>query len=149
MIYNILHRSRIGYDVAVKHARFNLRLQPVSWPGQTILSQSLTWSPQASEVREQQGPYPVNTTRLQYDKPLTELSLEFRLRIDVQTIPAPDSGPSLGDVGHQAIAATDLSSLSPAPYLFASRTAEFDSAITRWAAPFLERETDIIAAATA
>ena len=148
MIYQVHHRTTIRYDVPVAQARFNIRLRPYGWPGQRILTQSLTFSPQPDESRDEAGPYCVNRSLIGFAGKLSELAIDSRFTVEVAPLAPDGEGPSLATVRQQALGVRDISVVSPAPYLFASRIADAHSAIADWAGSMLSADQPIVAAAT-
>lgn len=147
--YRVEHKTDLSYATPVAQARFNIRLKPYTWPGQEISEQQLVLSPQPASAVDEDGPYLINTTRIQFEQPLTELSVTSQFTMAI-TPPAPAStAMTIADVREMAAASRDLSILSPAPYLFASRIAGLDPAIADWAAPLLPPDRPIVEAAHA
>ncbi|MDJ0979682.1 MAG: transglutaminase family protein [Erythrobacter sp.] len=148
MRYAVRHVSELAYASPVSRARFNLRLSPRLRRGQTLESESLRLTPAPATREIQRGPYWVTTTQVRFEAPLKTLEVTSEFTIELAPSPLPQSGSSLAQLRAQVLAAADLSDLAPVPYLFASRIATMDPAITAWAAPYLACETEIIAAAT-
>lgn len=145
MIYKVSHRSQITYDPPVTHARFNLRLRPVAWAGQKLLSQRLSFLPRPENITETLGPYLVNTTQLVFAEPLQELSLESEFEVRVTARPVPDGDDAVEDICRDALQSRDLSMLAPTPYLFGSPLARLHDEIGEWAAPLLRQGEAILA----
>lgn len=133
MIYEVHHTTRIRYAAPVADARFNLRLEPVAWPGQTVADFAFDIAPTPSRRTQRNGPYHVATTRLEFDNAMAELKVDSRFRVTVTPADLLGSGPLLADLRQQALAVPDISVLSPAPYLVPSRIAVSDKEIGRWA----------------
>jgi len=146
MIYKVTHRSLITYDPPVVHARFNLRLRPVEWAGQKLLSQRLRFLPLPADISETLGPYLVNTTQLMFAEPLHELSLESEFEVRIVARPVPDDDGTIEDIRRDALQSRDLTMLAPAPYLFGSPLARLHDEIAEWAAPLLRQDESILAA---
>ena len=147
MRYQVHHRTSIRYDVPVSQARFNIRLRPWGWPGQTILDQSLLFSPNPAERRDEPGPYCVNRSLLGFSRKLSELKIESRFTVEIVPRVPDTAGPRLVDLRQSALELRDLSVLSPAPYLFASRIADGNFAIGEWASNLLPADQPVIEAA--
>ena len=145
--YRVHHRTDLSYASPVAQARFNVRLKPYGWPGQEISDQQLVLDPQPASAVDEDGPYLVNTTRIQFEQPLTELSVTSSFAMTITPPVPPTTDMSILDVREMAAASRDLSIRSPAPYLFASRIAGLDQAIADWAAPMLSPERSIVEAA--
>lgn len=148
MRYKVRHVSTLAYAAEVVRARFNLRLKPRLRDGQGIETESLALSPVPASQDDQCGPYWVKTTHIGFDDPLTTLEVTSEFVIHIAARPAPPSGPPLAVVRQQAMETADLGDLAPAPYLFASRIASMNEAITQWAVPLLQPANDVICAVT-
>ncbi|GGD70026.1 transglutaminase family protein [Croceicoccus mobilis] len=147
--YRVKHTSTVSYAAEIAQARFNLRLRPYRWPGQVILDDSLTVDPTPALMTEADGPYLVNTTRLQFTQPLHELTVTSRFHVAITQPPPPQSPLTISQLREQAVLSRDLTVRSPAPYLFASRIAQLDPDIADWAAPMLQPDCNILDAAYA
>ena len=151
MNYSVTHVTEVKYDALVNLARFNLRLKPAEWEGQTLLGYSLDVSPKPKRIVDETGPFVVNSARLTLDKPTANLTVtsKFTVRVD-RTLPGLDGqAPSLSEVRRQALEDRGLSARDPASYLFASAIAVMTPEIAEWAAPCLADGDSVIAAASA
>ena len=148
MIYEVHHRTTLRYEVPVAQARFNIRLRPYGWPGQSIIAQKLEFSPRPNERHDEVGPYCVNRSLIAFSGKLSELAIESRFTVEVTARPPAHEGPLLGQLRQQALDSRDLSVLSPAPYLFASRIADANWAIGDWAGGIIPTNQPIVAAAS-
>ena len=133
MIYRIGNLTSIDYAAPVSQARFNLRLRPALWPTQRLLSYSLDISPTA-KIREEQGPYVVNTSRLALDG--TTDAIRIAVQMDVEVLPpaidaAQAPAPTIAAIRAAAIADCELSPTSPCSYIFASSIARPAEEIAR------------------
>lgn len=146
MIYKVSHRSIINYNPPVMQARFNLRLRPVVWAGQKLLSHRLIFEPQPATVADSLGPYLVNTTQLAFSAPLHTLSVESEFEVRVTAKPVSDDGTTVEDIRRAALQSRDLSMLAPAPYLFGSPVARLHDEIAQWANPLLAHHQPAIGA---
>ena len=147
MIYNVRHMSRVTYGAPVDLARFNIRLKPIAWPGQTLLNYGMTITPQPSQIVESVGPYLVNTTLIALEIPLSELVVTSEFRIEVLgSGEIVDSGATVAQVRRAALDSRDLGNLAPAPYLFASRIVALEPEIGTWAAHILADDAAILPA---
>lgn len=149
MIYQIRHQTRLSYGKGVPVARLNVRLAPVVWPGQEILSQQLSITPQPTERTDASGPYVVNVSTLVFRGGVNEVTLTNEMSVAVTPPPLPVGSPTVGDTRDAALMARELGPLSPAPYLFGSRIAVPDADIADWAAPFLDPARPVLEAAQA
>ena len=149
MIYTVRHSSTVTYAAPVAQAQFNLRLVPWPWKGQVLRSYQLSVDPEPDFRAETPGSYCVNTTLVSFAAPLEKLEVTSEFAIAVTPIDLPPDDPPAKAVRAAAYAVRDLSVMSPAPYLFASRIAGIDERIGEWAAPCLDPEAGIIASARA
>lgn len=149
--YRVKHVTEVRYDALVKLARFNLRLKPAPWSGQTLLDYRLDVSPAPKTIIEESGPFVVNVSRLSLDKPTAQLVVTSEFTVDVDR-PPPDPGtaaPTVAEVRRDALKARGLSAAEPAPYLFASPIAAMAPEIGDWASSHLATDNDIVSAALA
>ncbi|WP_068072734.1 transglutaminase family protein [Novosphingobium lentum] len=145
MIYHVRHLSTLTYDSAVDEARFNIRLKPIESPRQRLLNYRLSVTPLPHRRRERFGPYPVNTTRLEIDAPLGELSVLSEFSVEVFTPPPLGAtSPTIAHVRRAAVDLADLGMFAPAAYLFSSRLATIEREIGVWAAPYLDPGAAIV-----
>jgi transglutaminase-like putative cysteine protease len=144
MRYEVRHLTRLDYGAPAANARFNLRLKPADWPGQTIQSQNMTFSPVPDVVAETVGPYCVNRTHLEFRAPVRFLEAESRFAVDVAARSGCDETATVAQVREQALAAVDISPLSPAPYLFTSRIVRIDETIGKWATGMIGDDEPIL-----
>jgi len=158
VIYDVSHRTTVSYATVVRLARFNLRLKPAAWPGQTLRDYTMEIEPRPSSVREESGPYVINRSRLTLKDPISALTIESRFRVEVQDRPvligglfegAGAGGPTVAQIRHEALAGRDLSPTCPASYLYPSRIAAMSEEIGKWARPYLADDVPIIDAGTA
>jgi transglutaminase-like putative cysteine protease len=152
MIYHVSHRTEITYAAPVSLARFNLRLHPAAWPGQTISEHRLIIDPVPWARREEDGPFVVNTSRITLRDPIEALTITSRFMAEVTT-PVLDlaatASPDLVSLREAALARQDLGPLSPASYLFASPIAQPSAEIAQWAGQWLTDATPVLAAGAA
>jgi transglutaminase-like putative cysteine protease len=148
MIYQIRNLTEIAYTPPVTLARFNLRLRPADWPNQRLLNYALEIEPQPAAIREEQGPYLVNTSRLVLDGTIKALRIDSNLRVEVLP-PAIDpesvASPSIAEIRAAALARCDLNATSPCSYLFASPIAVPADEISDWARKFLADGQTVVA----
>jgi len=140
MLYDIRHVTRFRYDRPVAFARCNLRLRPVDWPGQQLLSYRLEVEPPAQTRLARAEAGLANVTRLVVDRPVTELTITSIARVAVdRLIPMPDiADPTLAEVARLARDHRDTSAFGPARYLYPSPRIPLDPAIAEWCAPDLD-----------
>jgi transglutaminase-like putative cysteine protease len=151
MNYQVTHVTEVKYDALVNLARFNLRLKPAEWPGQTLTGYRLDVSPAPKVIINESGPFVVNIARLTLDRPTASLTVtsEFSVRVDRALLAADDVSPAISDVRSQALTERGLTARDPANYLFASPIAAMAQEIAEWAASWLASDNSILAATTA
>ena len=139
MRYAVRHVTTIDYASPVQLARFNLRLVPSIWPGQTASDIRLTITPPPHQRLDTIGPYIVETTRITIDVPISQLVIESRFVVDVEPV-APlfvGSDSSVVQVRSDALTVTDVSAMGPATYLFPSTVIVIEPLIAQWAQPII------------
>ncbi len=139
MRYAVRHLTRVDYDAPVTLARFNLRLSPSAWPGQTVSEQSLLIDPAPQESVTLTGPYIVQTTQIAIGQPIRSISIDSRFIVDVEPVaPLLDGADAPVDTARRAaLDARDAGPRSPAPYIFPSPMIPIDPEIAAWAAPII------------
>ncbi|MFC4254789.1 transglutaminase family protein [Altererythrobacter xixiisoli] len=144
MIYHVNHRSVLSYAAPVFDARINLRLKPVAWPGQSMRDYRLEIDPMPASMRDEVGPYVVNTLALNLAEALSALTVvsSFTMQVDAPVV--PQHTPSITDLRQQALAVQRIDALAPAPYLYASRLAAFEPDIAHWAATSLTSDQQVL-----
>ncbi|MFT4025380.1 MAG: transglutaminase family protein [Novosphingobium sp.] len=150
MTYKVRHVTEVRYDAPVNLARFNLRLKPAGWPGQTLVEHRLTVAPEPKAIVSEAGPFIVNLARLTLDRPTASLTVtsEFTV-VEQRPAIAPDApSPRLAEVRSAAQRARSLAAEDPSGYLFASRIAVPSTEIAAWAEPILGDDRPILAAAS-
>lgn len=152
MIYDVRHITTVSYAGPVHLARFNLRLKPADWSGQSLLSHGLFVDPIPWSIQDEFGPYIVNRSRLTLRDPILQLSIESRFRVEVAQpsfLLGSVVAPTVSHVRHLALNRRDLSAASPASYLYASAIAEPSAEIAAWAAPYFADDADVVNAGQA
>ncbi len=149
MIYRVKHVSSLSYAAAVAHARFNLRLIPKVWQGHGLRDHALTITPEPATRADQPGPYWVITTQIGFSSPLEKLEIANEFTIDIPDQQRTNADAELSLVRSAALGVRDLSTLAPAPYLFASRLALHDEPIAEWGAARMASAAGVVAAASA
>jgi transglutaminase-like putative cysteine protease len=151
MVYDIRHLTRFDYGAQVKFARCNLRLKPIDWPGQRLVSYTLDVEPvgRTSPARAEAGR--ANVTRLVVDQPVRTLTIESRAHIVVdRLVPVPSaSDPTLAEVAAMARASRDLSPGCPATYLYPSPLIPLDRDIADYCAADLAPDAPALEAGIA
>ena len=151
MIFRVTHVTDIRYASVVRLARFNVRLEPVIWPGQRLFDYRLEVSPRPASIARAVGPYVVNTCRLLLGEPIASLRIEsaFSVEVTPKAVDLASPCPTVADIRHTAAASRDLGNFGPARYLFTSQIAGVASPIGQWAAPCLAPDHGILSAGKA
>jgi transglutaminase-like putative cysteine protease len=147
MIYEVNHVTHVDYDAQVRLARFNLRLQPVAWPGQTISDFSLTVDPAPSGLfARAAAAYPATITRVVMDEPLYELTISsrFTVRVEDAMLDMLTEDLAIGDVAQRARELQEIDATAPCNYLYDSPLVPGSAEIGRWASDLLRRDAPIV-----
>jgi transglutaminase-like putative cysteine protease len=149
MLYDIRHLTRFTYAKPAAFARCNLRLTPIDWPGQEVISHKITVEPsgQLTAVKSQNSlTHPV---RLTVTETVSSLDIVSTAQIRVtRTVPMMLPGdPTVAAVGQAARASHDIGDLSPAAFLYPSPFIPADPAIEAWGAAFLRPDRPVLEAA--
>ena len=151
MIYEVSHTTHVEYEAQVQLARFNLRLEPVSWPGQAVRNFVLSVDPAPASIFTRQTGYPVNVTRAVIDEPLYELSIKssFTVNVGEEMLDMPPADLPVADVARRALALEDVSGTSPCSYLYSSPLVPLSVEIGQWAGDLLRRDVPALESALA
>lgn len=144
MMYKVRHLTSLAYAAPVSHASFNLRLMPWGWGGQSLKHYRLNLSPRPAARDEFPGPYCVNTSHVSFLTSLTNLEICSEFTMEIAPLPEAGDGIPVAQVRAEALATRDLSALSPAPYLYASRIADISQDICQWADGHLPADVGIV-----
>lgn len=146
--YRIRHRTRYAYDRPVSVARCNVRLLPIAWPDQHILSHNLSVEPSAELQTAQARAGLVNLTRLTLLQETNWLNIVSTAEMRVERpVPKPQPGdPGVGVVADLARESIDLSDTSPANFLYPSPNIPAGRDIAAYAASSLHRDRPVVEA---
>ena len=149
MIYEVSHTTQVEYKAQVRLARFNLRLQPVPWPGQAVRDFRLSVDPAPASMLTRQVGYPVNVTRAVIDEPLHELTIKssFTVNVGDEMFDMPPADLLVADVAQRALALQDVGGTSPCSYLYNSPLVPGSAEIGRWAGDILGRDVPALKSA--
>ena len=136
MIYDVRQETTYHYASPVAYARHVLRLGLIDRPDQRVQATVLDVSPVPVERREAQDFFGNRTTWVALDQPHDRLTVRVAARVvvDRTTEIDPAATPAWEDVRTAAFASADLSSQSPAHFLFPSRQVSLDPEIRDYAA---------------
>ena len=151
MRYDIRHVTRFEYGAQVKFARCNLRLKPIDWSGQRLVSYALDVEPVGRTMPARAEAGLANVTRLVVDQPVRTLTIESRAHVVVdRLVPVPDaSDPTLAEVAEMARGSRDLSPGCPATYLYPSPLIPLDRDIADYCAADLAPDAPALEAGIA
>lgn len=151
MIYEVNHITHVDYDAQVRLARFNLRLEPVAWPGQTVSNFSLTVDPSPSGLFTRAAAYPALVARAVIDEPLYELTISsrFTVRVDDAMLDMLPEDLTIAEVAHRARDLQDMSATAPCNYLYNSPLVPGSSEIGLWASDLLRPDAPVFESALA
>jgi transglutaminase-like putative cysteine protease len=151
MKYRVSHIIRVDYAAPVRMAHFNLRLQPVDWPGQTVVDYELQVEPLPGRREELSGPWPFHLTRIEIAQPISTLEVRstFVATVDDAQLDLAGEDLPIAGVAEAALLSTDLGERSPVHYLYPSPLLPEVAAIADWAAPQLDPAAPCIATALA
>ena len=151
MIYSVRHLTEVRYATMVQLARFNLRLKPADWPGQTLHDYKLKVTPRPASFSTQEGGYIVNVSRVALLQPISQLHIESSFRVEI--VPGAELdmtlSPDLATLKSTAVESRDLTKLGPAFYLFPSPVAHAEREIARWAYGIVNDNIDVVSAGNA
>ena len=139
MRYRLRHLTHFTYERPVSFARCNMRLKPIVWEGQTLISHDLSSSPHGDFAPAPGGNSLVNVTRLVLSGAINSLDIISTAEVEVtRWVPVlRDDDPSVADVGAAARASHDVSDLSPANFLYPSPLIAQDAEIGDWCSEWL------------
>jgi transglutaminase-like putative cysteine protease len=134
--YIIRHETLFSYETPMHFARCNVRLRPITWPGQVVEQCLLSAEPGGHFAAARSDPARVNTDRLVVDRPIETL------RVISDTIVSVDRDVPFAELGDYDIVGlarlardtVDNSGLAPVNYLFPTSMIPLDPTITSWCA---------------
>ncbi len=151
--YSVHHVTHFAYDAPVSFVRCNLRLRPIPWPGQKLISHTLTITPDGM-IRpvHLDGGRPdgglAHVDRLVVSEKTNALTITSTAEMEIdRLIPLVESDdPCVGDIRRLARNSTDISATSPANFLFPSPMVPLDADIAAWCAASLAPDRPILEA---
>lgn len=151
MIYDVHHVTHVEYDARVRNGRFNLRLRPVAWPGQTVSNFALTIDPPVGAMTAQPAAYQTSITRAVVDGPLRELTItsRFTVTIDDAMLDMTPGELTVAEVARLASDLQDLGAMAPCHYLYRSPLAPVSDEIGQWGSDLLASDAPALAGALA
>ena len=150
-IYAIHHVTHFTYVHEMSFARCNLRLEPIAWPGQRVISHEILVSPTGQLTKAIIHAGLVNLTRLRLEHPTVTLDITSVARIavdrDVPQIGGDD--PSIAAVAAAARASFETGDAAPANFLYPSPLIAPDADIATWCGETLTPDRPVVEAAFA
>lgn len=148
-VFAIRHLTCFSYEKPVHFSRSNLRLEPINWPGQTLVSHKITINPGGQLAPAPLRSALVNLTRLIIPGATTSLEIISEALVSVERTPQLSwlGEPSIAEVGRLARESVDISDLSPANFLYPSSLIPMDAGIAGWSAEALLADRPVFAAA--
>ena len=136
MIYDVRQETIYHYASSVAHARHVVRLGLVDRADQRVVAAALDFTPTPVERCEGQDFFGNRVTWIALDQPHDMLTVKVAARVTVDRTVSLDPGatPAWENVRTEAFASADLSSTSPAHFLFPSRQVSLDPEIRDYAA---------------
>ena len=135
MIYNVVHITTYKYDAPVASATCVMRLTPREDGGQSVISRSLEFSPEAESVQERRDFFGNTVCVKRILKPHTSLRIALRASVKVER-PAPPAfalTPAWEAIAEGASASNTLEARSPAHFIYPSRYAPSHAGATAYA----------------
>jgi transglutaminase-like putative cysteine protease len=134
MIYDIRQTTTYAYASKVAYAHHALHLTPINRPRQRVHAVALEIAPVPVERREGIDFFGNHVTWIGLEEAHDSLSIKVAARVTVEAPPAQDplATPAWEDVRSDVMMTSDLSSGSPAHFLFPSRQVFLDPEITEY-----------------
>jgi transglutaminase-like putative cysteine protease len=139
MHYSLRHLTHFTYEHPVSFARCNLRLRPIEWSGQTLVSHSLSVEPDGVFTPAPGRNGLVNITRLELSGAIRQLDIISAAEVYVDRL-VPEllgTDPTVAAVAAAALTSADVSDTAPANFLYPSPLIAPDADIAAWCAPWL------------
>lgn len=148
-LFAVRHLTCFTYEKPVHFSRSNLRLKPIDWPGQTLVSHRIVVNPDGRLVPAPLHSALVNLTRLVIPGATNSLQIISEALVEVDRTPQLSwlGEPTIADVGHWARESTDVSDLSPANFLYPTSFIPLDADIAAWGGDLLRRDRPVFGAA--
>jgi transglutaminase-like putative cysteine protease len=148
-LFAVRHLTCFTYEKPVHFSRSNLRLKPIDWPGQTLVSHRIVVNPDGRLTPAPLRSALVNLTRLVIPGATNSLEIISEALVEVDRTPQLSwlGEPTIADVGHWARESADVSDLSPANFLYPSSFIPMNEEIAAWGAEQLRLDRPVFGAA--
>jgi transglutaminase-like putative cysteine protease len=146
--YTIRHATHFSYERPVSFARCNLRLKPIGWAGQSLLSHEINVIPDGRLTPANSRSALLNITRLLLSKATQSLDIVSQSRVSVnRNVPVLSlTDPSVAQVAAFARQSHDIADAAPGNFLYPSPLISYDAEIARWCAESLDPGRPVVAA---
>jgi len=150
MIYDVRQETIYRYASSVAYARHVVRLGLIDQSDQRVVAATLDFAPTPVERREGRDFFGNRVTWIALDQPHDTLVVKVAARVAVTRNVSTRSNatPPWEDVRREAFESDDLSSESPAHFLFPSRQVSLDPEIRDYASKSFAPGRPVLAAAT-
>ena len=148
-LFSVRHLTCFTYEKPVNFSRSNLRLKPINWPGQTLVSHRIIANPDGQLTPAPLHSVLVNLTRLVIPGATTSLEIISEAQVDVDREPQLSwlDEPTVSAVAAWARETTDISDLSPANFIYPSNFIPLDADIAAWGSETLVPDRPVFGAA--
>jgi transglutaminase-like putative cysteine protease len=146
--YTIHHITHFSYERPVSFARCNLRLKPIDWPGQRLLTHEIRVTPEGRLTPANSRSTLLNITRLMLSRPTQSLDIVGHSRVVVdRDVPQPlSSDHSIAHIAALARQSYNISDGAPAHFLYPSPLISADVSIAQWCAQILDPGRPVVEA---
>lgn len=149
MIYDVRQVTTYSYASAVPYSRHVARLTPTDRTRQRVIAANLEMTPEPAERSETRDFFGNRITLFSLDQPHASLVVELTARIEVvQPDPLLTSlTPAWGEVAETALSSPDPGPLSPAHFIYPSRSVPLAGPVTAHAAESFAAGRPVLAGA--
>ena len=147
--YTILHATHFVYERPVSFARCNLRLRPIDWPGQQLVSNRIEVIPEGVLSKANVYLRLARVTRLLLPQATSTLDIisHSRVCVDREVPLILPSDPTIAAVAALARESHDLAHDAPANFLYPSPLISLDREIAAWCGQSLDPHRPVVDAA--
>ena len=146
--FDIHHVTTCQYGAPMRFARCNLRLYPIDWDGQRVISHNVSVEPDGIMKPAPARGSLSNLSRLIVSSTTRKLDIisDAQVQIDRAVPLILDSDLTIAEVAALARLSHDVSDPSPANFLYPSPRIKADPAIAAWALDTLQPDRPALAA---